>query len=168
MAGTIQRYPQGLLESLGVKGLPAPNFLGDAVGLELDPLQFYGLHTRSLLIGGNAALIQGSATPTTAIPANTWAVAYWAQAVITKQAAMTSMSLVLRINRGGLPTSNASFALARTEPERFGGTGFVHAIWTAPYPVILPPGSFFEIFLEELVGVANCVSSVQAEVGLFP
>lgn len=163
--GPIQRYPVGLLETLSIKGLPAPSNFGETIAPTFETLQFYGLAQLQTLSASDAALAEGAAMTIT-IPAGTWGIFFGASATFVKTATLTALIGTLSLFRGG---ASQARVLECVEFTRFGATDTGSAVvaHVCPYPLILPPGTLIQASASVIGTDATIAASVRAEVGLL-
>lgn len=161
--GPVQRYPQGLLDVLALKGVTPPQLLSDELQGQIELLQFLGLTQRQVLFANNAAAAEG-VTVSTGLPAGAWGILFFMSGSFTKTATMTALRGTLFINRGGL-----SIAVASQELGPFGATesGVCSVTFAPAYPLLLPPGSTLLSSAQVIGTDATAAIGVQAEVGLL-
>lgn len=165
--GRVQRAPGGLLDVLSIKGVDAlPQELSKEVRGVLELIQFYGLQQRQTLIAQNAAVAE--ATGVSIQPSvNSWSVLFGISMSISKTATMTALAATLLLNRSNTAPGAQPVAYQSFEPFGATETGVVALAWWAPYPVMLPPGSFVTGSLAILGTDVTANVVVTAEVGLL-
>lgn len=167
---SIQRVPQGLLNLLSIREGSTPQALEENICGVLELLQYYGLTQRQVLQGSAAAAVVGSQTSLgagggSALPTNAWAILFGAYAFVTKAAAMTDLGFSIALRRGSGLYTHVAF---NSQPHVFGAAdGSEGVAFTAPYPILLPPGSDIAVNLGILNGVANAAVSIGADVGVL-
>jgi hypothetical protein len=162
--GPIQTYPRGLLEVLQVKGLPAPNDLGETIVGTLDLLPFYGLSQQQVLSVTNAALAETGSILIT-VPNNQWWLWYGSSVHIVKTATCTSFQMSIRL-------APASTGVGVTMAERWLASAEASADFTAcsfrpPRPIVLVPGTSIAANLDMLAVDANMNVGFRAQVGVI-
>lgn len=162
--GPVQRYPIGLTELLGFKGLSPPSMFSELVHGSIDLLQFYGQTQLQRRLVNNAALAQGG-TLTLAVPSTENWVLFGVAAVAVITAPVTAFGVSLA---RGLPGNSVPFANAITP------SGFIPAVastqqwgWTAPTPQLLLPTTEILLRLDTLIGVANANVTLSAAFGVL-
>jgi len=160
----VQRYPNGLLEMLGLKGLSPPRALADEIVGHLDLLQFYGQSQLQNLSASNAALAENGIITVTP-QESAWTLLFGVACVIVKTGTMTACEGAW--SKG--PIASAQWLASTGSLFPFGATetGAVRRGFRFPYPLILPPATPINFVLSILGTDATANCSVQAEFGVF-
>jgi hypothetical protein len=168
MPESIQRYPAGLLNLLGMQSLgDTPPALSPLLIPVVDLMQSYGLAHRQLIFTINGAVVSGAALSHTTGIDQQWSVLFTLTATLNVTATMPFAQMFLGVNRGG---GLSIVAHAFDSCALVGAVGPAHILtlsWTPPYPLILPKGSVLQVTPTFTVD-ATAGMTIQAEVGFLP
>jgi len=157
--GPTQRYPRGLLELFGLKGVSPPAVLADFYQGTLDVMQLLGNTQRQTRTdAANAAAAEGASIGYT-VPASEYWVLFSAAYLVVKTATMTALRMSIAINPGGTTFfSNSEGPFGATE------TGTISNGIFLPYPKLLFPGDQIRVTLE-ILGT-DATANIGATVGI--
>lgn len=149
MAGPqdIQRVPRGLLELLGMQSAGAtPRELAPAVSPSIELMQFYALQQQISLGTTDATMAESDAIEFT-VPANRLWLLMNAGAISSFIGAVSIACYIAITPPGGFRTPLATYREVTTDAT----TGFFPlAVYTAPYPRILLPGTVLGFYMAML------------------
>lgn len=164
MTFKIQRVPLGLQSVLATSGGETPRELAKEIRGCVDVLQLYGL-TQLQSNQANAAALAEGTNVTLTLSQTAWTIVYCLQGSIIKTATMTALRASVSLNR----RSGASPNVFSEELGPFGAneTGLVAFGGYLPYPVVCPPGTTAQLFLQILGTDATCNATILAEFGVL-
>lgn len=161
-ASPLQRYPAGLLELIGAKNNgQAPSRLSDETRGVFDLTQFMG--KPESVNGFGASVVEGASVVIT-VPSTEYWLLYAASIHATLAVAMTNLCMSIQLGEE-LTSPNPQPSIARGQVTGpFTSSGRTVADWTAPYPMILAPGTTIWGLVEQLAGVANVATRLRARI----
>jgi len=161
----IQRFPPGFLELLGMRTSGAlPAQLDGRISGSVDVTQLYGLANIQNLVANAAAAAEGSGAALT-VPADTWYVLYAASVHIVKTATMGDGAFSIRVAPNGSAFGVAiatEYIVTNTSCSDWAVVG-----WTAPYPMLLAPGTSIAAVADLVSTDATVNISIRIRVGVL-
>jgi hypothetical protein len=163
----VQRYPQGLLEILGMKGTgDVPSQLANSYVGTLSIMQMLTRTNITRTLAANAAAVQGNTVIVTVPQNEVWTLGTL-NVRIPEQAAMTVVSTSVTVNRAGQPSVVASERWSALSAGPFVAGGNLFLTWSPDEAWVLLPGETIVAALTTLAGVANAGLNLNVVAGVF-
>jgi len=157
--GPTQRYPRGLLELFGLKGVSPPAVLADFYQATVDVTQLLGNSQKQIRSVNNAAAAVNTFVTLTVPASETW-ILYHAAPSIVVPAGLTDIALAMTMEGSTVSwkREGAGVAVGETLPC---------APFMPPYPYVLLSGQTMSAVMLRLTGAANASLTLTALVGVL-
>lgn len=162
--GDIQRFPQGLLNVLGMQSAgQTPAQLAASIAGTLELLQFYGLTQRQVLVATNAAIATNTPLTLALTPPSSWGVLFGLSASLGETATIGNVQSLLSLQRGA---SGAFHGVSFYESLNVAAGGVHGNEFWCPYPLLLPPSSSARVVFQFTTDATASIG-LSAEIGLL-